>query len=88
VLELWVQGKCRRYSGNQYFGGRADRVSQFKLFSPDISRVWFVHGQGIRRAAVVLYLKSPDNTAHGRTRLAKKGENKMAYILFFMKYSG
>jgi hypothetical protein len=28
--------------------------------------------------AVVLYLKSPDNAAHGRTGLAKKGENKMA----------
>jgi hypothetical protein len=30
---------------------------------------------------VVLYLKSPDNAAHGRTRLAKKDENKIAHIL-------
>jgi hypothetical protein len=49
--------------------------------SPDISQVRFVHGQGIRGAAVLLYLKLPDNTAHGRTGLAEKGENKMAHTL-------
>ena len=30
----------------------------------------------------MFYLKSPDNAAHGRTILAKEGENKMAHILF------